>query len=344
MTMGDILYLTVIFFLLLVILTGVAVWPRLLRRQVAKQTAQLEKELAQRKRDFASADWKIEKMASFFDESPNPFLRIFFDGTIIYHNKASSALPGVTRARAQVSQSGPWSNYIAQALHSGRPQHGEIRSGNQIFSLTFAPLVHAGYVDVHGLDITEHERIAEQSQRQSAQLRAINEVFQKALSCESEKDVAQTCLAVAEKLTHSKFGYIGELNEAGMFDTLAISNPGWDDRHVQNSEATKTIKNMPLRGLDRSTVREGQSRIVNNPASHPDRVGTPNGHPPITCFLGVPLKQAGTTMGMIALANRESGYEQADQEAIEALSVALVEALMRKRAEKKAQARYGQPR
>ena len=209
MTIGDILYLTVIFLLLLVIVAGVVAWSRLLKRQVARQTAQMEKELAQRKRDFASADWKIEKMASFFDESPNPFLRIFSDGTIIYHNKASSTLPGVTRVGAQVSQSGYWSSYVARSLHSGRPQHGDMRSGNQTFSLTFAPVVHAGYVDVHGLDITEQRRIEEQSRRQSALLSAINEVFHKALFCESEKDVAQTCLAVAEKLTGSKFGYIG---------------------------------------------------------------------------------------------------------------------------------------
>jgi len=340
MTLGDILYLTVIFLLLLVIVAGVVAWSRLLRRQVAQRTAQLEKELAQRKRDFASADWKIEKMASFFDESPNPFLRLFSDGTIMYHNKAASALPGVLQVGAQVSSSQYWSNYVAQALHSGRPQQGEIRSGNQIFSLTFAPVVHAGYVDVHGLDVTEHERLMEQSRRQSAQLGAINEVFQKALACESEKEVAQTCLAVAERLTGSKFGYIGELNEAGLFDTIAISNPGWEACQVPNSEATKSIKNMPIRGFDRCTVRDGQSRIVNHPAFHRDRVGTPNGHPPISCFLGVPLKQAGRTIGMIALANKESGYEEADQEAIEALSIALVEALMRKRAEQKVQAHH----
>ena len=128
------------------------------------------------------------------------------------------------------------------------------------------------------------------------------------------------------------------MNEAGLFDTIAISNPGGEACKVPNSEATKSIKNMPIRGLDRCTVRDGQSRIVNHPAFHRDRVGTPNGHPPITCFLGVPLKQAGRTMGMIALANKESGYEEADQEAIEALSVAFVEALMRKRAEQKVQA------
>jgi PAS domain S-box-containing protein len=49
--------------------------------------------------------------------------------------------------------------------------------------------------------------------------------------------------------------------------------------------------------------------------------------------MGVPLKHAGRTIGIIGLANKEPGYDLADKEAVEALSVAIVEALKRKRAE-----------
>ncbi|MFC1737883.1 GAF domain-containing protein [Planctomycetota bacterium] len=173
----------------------------------------------------------------------------------------------------------------------------------------------------------------EKIQRHSTLLNAINEVFQKTLTCESEKDVAQTCLTVAEKLTGSKFGFIGEVNEAGRFDTIAISNPGWDVCKMPHSEATRLIKNMEIRGIWSRVLKEEKSQIVNKPASHPDRVGIPKGHPKLTCFLGVPLKQAGKTIGLISLANKESGYELKDQEAVEALSIAFIEALMRKRAE-----------
>jgi transcriptional regulator with GAF, ATPase, and Fis domain len=177
----------------------------------------------------------------------------------------------------------------------------------------------------------------EKIRTQSVVLNAINEVFQEALTCESEKDVARTCLAVAEKLTGSKFGFIGEVNEAGRFDTIAISNPGWDVCKMPHSDATRLIKNMEIRGIWSRALKEEKSQIVNDPASCPNRVGTPEGHPEITCFLGVPLKQRGKTIGMIALANKESGYEQTDLDAVEALSVVFVEALMRKRAEKRNQ-------
>ena len=183
------------------------------------------------------------------------------------------------------------------------------------------------------LDVSERKQKEERILRQSAVLNGINEVFQETLTGENEADVGRTCLAVAEKLTGSKFGFIGELNEDGLFDTTAISNPGWDACRMPGSDATRLTKNMKIRGVDRSTLREGESRIVNEPASHPDHVETPEGHPRITCFLGVPLKRTGKTIGMIGLANKESGYEPTDQEAIESLSVAFVEALQRKRAE-----------
>ena len=188
------------------------------------------------------------------------------------------------------------------------------------------------------VDITQRKQTEEQILRQSAVLNAINEVLQEALTCESVAEVAESCLSVAEKLTDSKFGFIGQVNEAGLFDTIAISNPGWDACKMPDSEATRLIKDMAVRGIWSGPIKDGQSRIVNEPASDPDRVGVPEGHPPITCFLGVPLKQAGRTIGTIGLANKESGYERADQEAIESLSIAFVEALQRKRAEKKKQA------
>jgi len=173
----------------------------------------------------------------------------------------------------------------------------------------------------------------EKYRQQSKVLEGINRVFREALTCESEKEVADTCLSVAEEISDSKFGLIGEKNPKGRFDTIAISNPGWDACKMPDSEATRLIQDMEIRGIDRATIREEKSRIVNDPTSHPDRIGTPDGHPPITSFLGVPLKHSDKTIGMISLGNKESGYDLSDQQAIEDLSIAFVEALMRKRAE-----------
>jgi len=184
-------------------------------------------------------------------------------------------------------------------------------------------------------DIT-HRMLAEQEiRRKNEVLKAINSVFQETLVCESDVDVAYMCINMAEKLTGSEFGLIGEINEKGRFDTITYGDLGWAICKMEESEAIKLSKNMIIRGIWGQAILKGKSQIVNDSASHQNRVGTPKGHPQIKSFLGVPLKMSGKTIGMIGLANKKGGYNTDDLEAIESLSVAFVEALMRKRAELK---------
>jgi PAS domain S-box-containing protein len=169
--------------------------------------------------------------------------------------------------------------------------------------------------------------------RRSAIVEAINHVLRETLLCETDKEVALICLAIAQDLTGSKFGWIGEVNQSGRLDTIALSNPGWVLCRIPEVNSTQMIRNMEIRGIWGRVLKDGKSLITNDPTTHPDRVGLPSGHPELISFLGVPLKDAGQTIGMIALANKPSGYELPDQEAIEMLSTALLEALKRKRVE-----------
>ena len=214
-----------------------------------------------------------------------------------------------------------------------RNKEGTYRQVCDAVRLVRAPESNVDEAVGYMIDITERKQAEEQIVRQNAIMTAVNEVFERALVCDSSEEVAQTCLVVAAKLTGSKFGFIGELNQAGLFDTIAMSDPGWDACKMPESDAMRLAKNMKIRGYHKAALRDGESRIVNDPASHPDGVGTPEGHPPITCFLGVPLKHGDETIGMIGLANKESGYGLTDKQAVETLSVSFVEALMHKEAE-----------
>ncbi|NQT69912.1 MAG: PAS domain S-box protein, partial [Desulfobacteraceae bacterium] len=170
-----------------------------------------------------------------------------------------------------------------------------------------------------------------QIQRQSAILDAINRMFREALACDKEEDLALICLAITEELTASKFGFIGEITPKGRYNCLALSDPGWEACRVPESHAPLLMKNMKISGIWGRVLQDEKSLISNDPASHPDRVGPPPGHPPITSFLGVPLKHNGKTIGLIALGNKKGGYTLHNQHAVETLSVAVVEALMRYR-------------
>ena len=172
-------------------------------------------------------------------------------------------------------------------------------------------------------------------ERQIALLTAIIRIYRETLDCRSEEEVARICLKVAEELTGSAFGFIGELNPQGLFDTTTLSEAGWNACRIARSEADVLLKSMPNRGINRIGLRENKSWIINDPAINPDAVEKPAGHPQLLSFMGVPLRYVGGITGMIALANKESGYTTADQQEVEALSVAFVEALNRRRAEKK---------
>jgi PAS domain S-box-containing protein len=187
-----------------------------------------------------------------------------------------------------------------------------------------------------GLDITERKEAEANLHRQNAIREGINRVFREALTCETEAELGRACLTVAEELTGSKYGFISELNQEGNLDTLAFSDLGWDVCKMTAGKNPAAINNIPLRGLNRRVIADGRSLIANDPASHPDAAGFPPGHPLITSFLASPLKHGGRTMGLIGLADKAGGYGQEEQEAVEALAVAIVEALQHYRAEKKA--------
>ena len=167
----------------------------------------------------------------------------------------------------------------------------------------------------------------EKNDQEYAVLNAINRVFKERIHCRDEEELAATCLALAEELTGSAFGFLGEINTCGLFDTLAISNPGWQECEISQAEARRLIRDMPLEGVDRGTMRDGASRIVNDPANHPEAGRAPKGHPEITCFLGVPFLEGGKVVGMVGLGNKEGGYTEADQEAVEHLSISIIESL-----------------
>jgi PAS domain S-box-containing protein len=187
-------------------------------------------------------------------------------------------------------------------------------------------------------DITERKRAEEQVLRQNALLDAINQVFRETLTCETDEEVAQMCISVAEELTSSKCGFIGEINDFGRVDNLVLSNSAWDECRIPKSDAVAMIRDMEIRGIWGKVLQDETSLLVNQPNLHPDSVGIPTGHPTIKSFMGVPLTNADSTIGIIALANKDSGYDLTDKQVIEVLSVAFVEALNRKRAEAKIKA------
>jgi len=181
------------------------------------------------------------------------------------------------------------------------------------------------------VDVTKRKR-AEALAREAPVLRGVNRIFREALRGETEEELAKTSLAIAEALTESEFGFICEMNQRGRLNTIAISDPGWEACTVEDSDQVVMAQGLPIRGIRGRVIQEGRAFRFNDPSLRPEWIEPPEGHPEVTAFMGVPLEDArGRTSGLIGLANKEGGYDETDQEAVEALSVAIVQALERKR-------------
>jgi len=184
-----------------------------------------------------------------------------------------------------------------------------------------------------GIDIRQRKAAEETTARQGRLVRAINQVFREAIGCDTTAQLGTVALAVAEEITGSRFGLIGEIGSDGLLRDVAISNPGWDQCAKLDPSGHRRLLDLPVRGLYGQVLTEGRSLVTNHPAAHPASRGVPNGHPPLKAFLGVPLIQEGRTVGIVAVANRPGGYDAEQREVLEALAPAILQALQRKHAE-----------
>jgi signal transduction histidine kinase/CheY-like chemotaxis protein len=184
------------------------------------------------------------------------------------------------------------------------------------------------------LDITERKQAEEKTLRHAKLLAGMSRVFQEAITCESEEELGIVCLSVAGELTGSTIGFIGETRADGQLYDITISNPGWDLCKIKDKAGHPgSVGTFKIHGLYGYVLEHGTSLLSNDPVSHPVSIGLPKGHPPLTAFLGVPLVERGKTIGLVAVGNREGGYTVEHQEILEALAPAIVQALLRKRAE-----------
>lgn len=121
--------------------------------------------------------------------------------------------------------------------------------------------------------------------------------------------VLDRTLGYCLELTESEFGFVGLLKESNEMDVAAIKgfeplDPGFYER----------FRLIPVRpSVFGVVVVDGRPNISNDVAHDPNRVGQPQGHPPVRTFLGVPLNVGDGIIGMIGVANKVAGYSADDE-------------------------------
>jgi PAS domain S-box-containing protein len=185
-------------------------------------------------------------------------------------------------------------------------------------------------------DINKRKQEEHRIRRYNRILEGINQIFSNVVQAKTEEEVGNACLSVALQLTGSEFGFINEMGADGLLHDVAKSELGWERCFMYDKTGHRRPPSVfSVHGLYGSVINNEKGFFTNDPPLHPDSIGIPEGHPPITSFLGVPLVQDGKTIGLIAVANHEGGYSFEQQEDLEAISPAVVQVLQRKKAEQK---------
>jgi PAS domain S-box-containing protein len=165
-------------------------------------------------------------------------------------------------------------------------------------------------------------------------LEGINQILNNSMQAKTEEELGQTCLSVALKVTGSQIGFINLVDVDGLLHEIAINDMGWEQCQMYDKIGhRRPMGNFVVRSLYGHVIDSGKSFFTNKPLSHPDSIGLPYGHPPVTSFLGVPLVSDGKTIGVIVVADREGGYSYEQQKDLEAIAPSVVQALQRRRSE-----------
>lgn len=194
------------------------------------------------------------------------------------------------------------------------------------------------------MNIEQLKRAEGAIQRQNELLGGINRILESAVSDFDREEFVTTCLAVAEEISGSTISFIGETGPDGLLHDITVSSPKREACSVvDRQDHRKPPGDFHAHGIFASALIDGRTVLTNDPTSHPDHIDPPPGHPPLTCLLGVPLKQEDEIVGMIAVGNRKDGYGSENRENLELLATVICGALARRKAEealRKSEQRY----
>ena len=107
------------------------------------------------------AEERIQDLARFPDENPNPVMRVSTNGLILYQNPASRTfLPSWTGTQGNTI-SAEHLPAILRTWATGETQEIEVRESKRVFILTIAPILMRGYIDLYARDVTEEKALYE---------------------------------------------------------------------------------------------------------------------------------------------------------------------------------------
>ena len=166
------------------------------------------------------------------------------------------------------------------------------------------------------MDIHIRKKTDDAARQRSELLNGIRSAQEHFIGSADMGPVFAEMLDVVVKHTGSEFGFVGEVlkdeNGAPFLRSYAVTDISWDEqsRKLMRDMGPQGMEFRNLNTLFGSAMVTGDVVIANNAAEDPRRGGLPHGHPPIHCFLGLPVYDGLEMVGLVGLANRPDGYDR----------------------------------
>jgi PAS domain S-box-containing protein len=166
-------------------------------------------------------------------------------------------------------------------------------------------------------DITAEVEAKDHAARTTTLLDAVRLIQSSYIGGTEPKQACEQMLATLLDVTQSAYGFVGEIRHdetgAPYLKAHAVTNIAWNEEtrqlYVENAEQGLEFRN--LHTLFGAAITSGEPVIANSPATDSRRGGRPDGHPALNCFLGVPLYSGQDMVGLMGIANRAGGYDEA---------------------------------
>jgi PAS domain S-box-containing protein len=166
-------------------------------------------------------------------------------------------------------------------------------------------------------DIGDRKQIEQIILEKNRMLQAVSEAQADFIADADPHPTFDRLLSHLLDITDSRYGFIGEVfrerDGTPYLKPHAITDISWDDasRQLYRSYVSGGFAFRNLSTLFGHVMTSGQPVLSNDPARDPRSGGLPAGHPSLDAFMGLPLYRGGRLVGMVGVANRPAGYDQA---------------------------------
>ena len=194
-----------------------------------------------------------------------------------------------------------------------------------------------GVIDLHGtlisldgiiLDVTDRKQAEEIERLHATRVRALLALHQ--MTGVPEKVLLEYVMNTSLAITASRYSFIGLMSE----DESAMTIHAWSPDAMADWTLIEKPIHFPIAGAGiwGECVRNRAPVIINDYSSpHPAKHGCPEGHVPITRYLGIPIFEGLRIAAVLAVANKEEPYSDEDADLLLVLGNQMWEILHRKR-------------